>query len=141
MDGFDEVVSLSRRTADRRAEVRELEADLLNQGIKLFPTTKTGERARILWIRLRKHLLRGGSVEISPSALGLNWHRQEMKRVREVLVGMELIRPRSDGRYVLGRYDRLDELSREAFMDVKLLEGVLVGLSSLMQESKTQKKS
>src|SRR6202795_1223804 len=111
MDGFDEVVSLSRWTADRRAEVRELEADLLNQGIKLFPTTKTGERARILWMRLRKHLLRGGSVEISPSALGLNWHRQEMKRVREVLVGMELIRPRSDGRYVLGRYDRLDELS------------------------------
>jgi predicted nuclease with RNAse H fold len=128
-------------TAKAREKVRQLEADLLDQGIKLFPKTKAGVRAHALWRKIRLHLIRGGSVEITPSALSVSWHTQELKRARDVLVELELIRPRSDGHFVLERYDRLDELVRERFMDLKLLESVLVALSGVVQKSKTQKKS
>jgi hypothetical protein len=38
-------------------EIREIEADLLDRGIKLFPATRTGERARLLWRRIKPRLL------------------------------------------------------------------------------------
>jgi hypothetical protein len=38
---------------------------------------------------------------------------------------MGLVRPLSDGRYALGPYDPIDELAREAFLDLRLIEGVL----------------
>jgi hypothetical protein len=38
---------------------------------------------------------------------------------------MGLVRPLSDGRYALGPYDPIDELAREAFLDLLLIEGVL----------------
>jgi hypothetical protein len=128
----------SLSTAAVREKIKQVEADLADQGLALFPNTKAGEHARILWLRIRTHLLRGGSVDVKCSPLNLAWHRMEVKRARDILLQMGLVRPRPDGRYVLGRYDRLDELSREAIMDVKLLEGVLVGLSGFLQKSKTQ---
>jgi hypothetical protein len=128
-------------TADLRGQVKQVEADLAGQGVALFPSTVVGQRAHSLWLKIRTQLVRGGAVQITPSALGLNWHRQEMKRARHVLVEIDLIRPRVDGLYVLGRYDRLDELARERFLDLKLLEGVLVGLSGLMGKSNTRKRS
>ena len=51
---------------------------------------------------------------------------------------MELIRQRSDGLYVLGRYDWLDEEVRDRFSDLKALEQLMVTLGSLMPKSKTQ---
>jgi hypothetical protein len=137
----DKNVCPSGGTADLREHVRQLEADLADQGVALFPNTAVGQRAYSLWYKIRPHLLRGGAVEITPSTLSLSWHRQQMKRARDLLVEMRLIRPRPDGRYVIGRYAPLDELARERFLELKLLEGVLVALSGLMQESKTQKKS
>jgi hypothetical protein len=128
-------------TADLRGQVKQVEADLAGQGVALFPATRNGARARRLWDRIRSQLLRGAAIQITPSVLDLNWHRQELKRAREVLVGMGLIRPRSDGLYVLGQHDPLDEIAREQFLDLKLLEGVLVGLSGLMGKSNTRKSS
>jgi hypothetical protein len=63
---------------------RQLEADLADQGLALFPSTAVGQRAHSLWLRIR---------------------------TQEVLVEMGLIRSRPDGRYSLGSYDRLDELA------------------------------
>jgi hypothetical protein len=123
-----------------RNQVRQLEADLTGQGVALFASTAVGRRAHALWRKIRPHLLRGGSVDISPSALGLSWHRMELKRARDILLQMGLVRPQSDGRYALGTYDP-DELAREAFLDLRLMEGVLGALGGLMGKSKTQKRS
>lgn len=56
---------------------------------------------------------------------------------------MELIKPRADGRYgigPLGPYSRIDELIRQQYADLKLLEAVVVALSPMMQKSKTRGK-
>jgi hypothetical protein len=115
-------------TAAMREGLKRLEVDLADQGVALFASTAVGHRAYVLWRRLRQHLLHGGSVQITPSALGLTWHRQELKRARDVLVEMGL-----------GRYDPLDELARERFLEVKLVEGVLAALGGLMGKSNTRK--
>ena len=60
-----------------------------------------------------------------------------------ILVDMGLIKPTADGRFVLGPlgpHSRIDELIRDQFFDFKLLEGVVVELSAIMQKSKTQGK-
>ena len=47
---------------------------------------------------------------------------------------MELIVPRADGRYVLGRlgpFSRIDELIRDHYLDLKLMEGVMIALSAI----------
>jgi hypothetical protein len=94
-------------TTAARERVRQLEADLVDQGIKLFPNTQVGQRAHSLWGKIKLHLLRGGSVDVRCSTLKLAWHREELRRARSLLVGLQLIRPRSDGLYVLGQYDPL----------------------------------
>jgi hypothetical protein len=68
----------------------------------------------------------------------LEWHREELKRARNVLIEMELIKRRQDGLYVLGRYDRFDELVRDSVFDLMLVEAVLVGLSAFLPKSKTR---
>jgi hypothetical protein len=129
-------VSLS--TAAAHDQVRQLEVGLLDQGIALFPSTKAGELARALWKKIRTRV---GLIEISPSTVGLSWHRMELKRARDILVEMGLIRRTSDGLYVVGHCDPLDELARERFLDLKLLESVLVALSGLTGKSNTRKSS
>ena len=121
--------------ADSRDTVREIEADLHDQEIKLYPSTKTGERARSLWRKIKPRLLRGGAVEITTSVLRLKLHREELRRAKAILIDMGLIKPRADGRYVLGPlgpHSRIDELIRDQFFDLKLLEDVVVGLSAIM---------
>ena len=121
--------------------VQQLEADLLGQGLSLFPATKAGIQAQRLWKKVKLDIGRGLAIEVTVSALGLDWHRQELKRARDILVEMGLIWQRADGRYVLGQYDQLDELVRDKFLDLKLLEEVAVSLGRLMHKSKTQKRS
>jgi hypothetical protein len=128
-------------TAAAREEVRKLEADLVDQGIKLFPNTQVGQRAHSLWGKIKPHLLRGGAVDIKCSILKLAWHREDLRRAKGVLVEMGLIRRRGDGLYAAGHCNPLDELARERFLDLKLLEGVLVGLSGLTGKSNTRKRS
>jgi hypothetical protein len=120
-----------------RDKIHELEADLGDQGLKLFPNTRSGQHAYHLWRRIRHHLFRGGAVQITASVLKFHWHREEIRRARNVLIEMELIRRRTDGLYVLGRYDWLDEEVREQFSDLKIVEEVLVALSSIVTKSKT----
>ena len=106
---------------------RKIEADLLDQKIKLYPASTAGERARSLWRHIKQRLLRGAAVEMTASALKLDWHREELRRARAILIGMELIKLRADGRYVLGRlgpFSRIDELIRDQYFDLKLLEDV-----------------
>jgi hypothetical protein len=129
---------MSTDPTNLRERIRLTQADLARQGVALFPCTSVGQRAHTLWKKIRPHLLRGGAIQMTPSSLKLGWHRQELKRAREILVEMRLIRPRADGLYVLGTYDPVDELAREASLDLRLIEGVLVGLSGFLQKSKTQ---
>jgi hypothetical protein len=122
-----------------RDKIRHLEADLVDQGVTLFPNTRAGQHAQLLWRKIKQHLLRGGAVQITTSVLGLAWHREELKRAKQVLVEMGLIRRRTDGFYVLGRYDWLDEEVRDRFLELKVLEEVMVALSSVMTKSKTHR--
>ena len=69
-------------TTEPRTTIRKIETDLLDQGVKLFPVNKTGARARELWRRIKPDLLRGRAIEITCSALGLDLHREELKRAR-----------------------------------------------------------
>jgi hypothetical protein len=66
----------------------------------------------------------------------LSWHREELRRARAVLIEMELIRQRADGLYLLGRYDLIDELVRDSFLDLKAVEEVLVALSGVVSQVK-----
>jgi hypothetical protein len=119
---------------------RKIEADLIDQGIKFYPPTTAGERARTLWRRIKRPLLRGASVEITVAALGLDWHREQLRRARMILKGMDLIELRADDRYVLGQlgpFAKIDELIRDQYLDLKLLEAVVMELSALMPKSKT----
>jgi hypothetical protein len=118
-------------------KIRELETDLRGQGIALFPNTRSGQHAELLWRKIKQHLLRGGAVHITTSILKLEWHREELRRARNVLVEMELIKSRIDGLYVLGRYDWLDQEVRDRFFELKLAEALLVGLSAFVPKSKT----
>jgi hypothetical protein len=123
--------------AQMRDRIRQVEADLYEEGVKLFPSTRAGHHAQLLWRKVKQHLLRGGAVQITASVLKLEWHREELKRARNVLIEMELIRQRTDGIYVLGRYDWLDEEVRERFSELKVVEELLVALSSVGAKSKT----
>jgi hypothetical protein len=126
---------------DLRYKIRELEADLHQQGVKLFPNTRAGHDAQVLWRKIKQHLFRGGAVQITASSLKLTLHREELRRARNVLVDMELIKRRPDGLYVLGRYDWLDEEVRDRFSELKVLEEVMVAFASLMPKSKTLKRT
>ena len=119
-----EVTKLTRplMTVARDLEkIREIEADLRDQDIKFYPPTTAGGRARTLWRLIKQRLLRGAAVEITTSALKLKWHREELRRARLILISMELIKPRADGRYVLGRlgpFGKIDELIRDQYLDL-----------------------
>lgn len=83
--------------------------------------------------------MRGDAVEITNSALKLNWHREELRRARAVLISMDLLKPRADGRYVLGRlgpFGKIDELIRDEFFFLKLAEEAMIALSAIMGKSK-----
>lgn len=84
------------------------------------------------------------TVEITASALKLDWHREELRRARTILIEMGLIRPRADGRYVLGSlgpFAKIDELIRDQYLDLKLLEDVVLATGAIMAKSKTQERS
>jgi hypothetical protein len=122
--------------AQTRDRIREVEADLHDQGVKLFANTRAGHHAQLLWRKVKQHLFRGGAVQITTSSLKLGLHREELRRARNVLVDMELIKRRPDGLYVLGRYDWLDEEVRDRFSELKVVEEVLVALSGIVNQVK-----
>lgn len=129
--------------SEMRDRFRKIEADLRDQNIKFYPHGRSGERARSLWRQIKQQLLRGAAVEITTSALKLDWHREELRRARAVLVEMELIKPREDGRYVLGQlgpFSKIDDLIRDEFLFLKLAEAAVVALSVIMPKSKTHKR-
>jgi hypothetical protein len=126
-----------------RDQIRKVEADLRDQGIKTYPAGTSGERARCLWLLIKQPLLRGVAVELNVSALSLDWHREELRRAKAILIDLELIRPSVDGRYLLGRlgpFSKIDELIRDEFFFLKLAEAVVVGLSCMMPKSKTHER-
>ena len=128
--------------ANSSETIRQIEASLLDQGIKLFPPTRSGESARYLWLQIKPYLLRGAPVDISISALNLDWHREELKRAKTILIEMELIKRRDDGRYVLGQlgpFSKIDELIRDQYFFLKLAEAVVLALGTILPKSKTQK--
>jgi len=49
---------------DLRYKIRELEADLHQQGVKLFPNTRAGHDAQVLWRKIKQHLFRGGAAPL-----------------------------------------------------------------------------
>jgi hypothetical protein len=56
---------------------------------------------------------------------------------------MELIKPRADGCYVLGPlgpFSKIDELIRDQYLDLKLLEEVVVALAGITGKSKTHER-
>ena len=129
--------------SEMRGRFREIEADLRDQNIKFYPDGRSGERARFLWRQIKTLLLRGAAVEITTSALKLDWHREELRRARAILIDMELITARADGRYLLGRlgpFGKIDELIRDEFLFLKLAEAAVVALSALMPKSKTHER-
>jgi len=129
--------------SDMQKRFRKIETDLIEQGIKLYPPTTSGERARTLWRRIKEQLLRGAAVEVTASSLKLKWHREELRRARMVLIDMELIKSRADGRYVLGQlgpFSRIDELIRDQYFDLKLLEDVVIDIVAITRKSKTQER-
>ena len=79
---------------------------------------------------------RGVAVQISLGVLKLDWHREELKRARNVLMEMELIKSRPDGLYLLGRYDWLDEEVRDRFSELKVLEELMIALGSVANQVK-----
>jgi hypothetical protein len=119
-----------------RDKIRELEADLRDQGLKLFPNTRAGYHAQVLWRKIKRHLFTGGALQITAGVLKLYWHREELRRARNVLVEMELIRRRTDGLYALGHYDWLDEEVRDRFSELKVVEEVLAALSGIVNQVK-----
>ena len=56
---------------------------------------------------------------------------------------MELIKPRADGRYVLGElgpFSKIDELIRDQYFFLKLAEAVVLALGALAPKSKTHER-
>jgi hypothetical protein len=132
-----------RIPTDVQGRLRAIKADLIDQKIKPFPSGTAGRRARSLWREIRSRLRHGVVVEITGSALGLDWHRQELKRARDDLVQMDLIKPRADGNYMLGSFgpfSRIDELIRDQFFALEELEQVLIAICAISAKSKTQRK-
>jgi hypothetical protein len=114
--------------------IRKIETELHDQGVKLFPSTRTGDRARDLWHRIRPALLRGKAIEITCLSLRLDLHREELKRAKMVLEEMGLIQRRAGGRYVLGDVGpcgAIDELIRNEFLNLKVLESLVILLASI----------
>jgi hypothetical protein len=68
------------RPGGLREKVRHLEADLLGQGVKLFPSTRAGDHAHLLWLKIKQPLFRGSALQITAGVLKLDWHRQKLKR-------------------------------------------------------------
>jgi hypothetical protein len=133
----------NRFVSDTKKQLRKIETDLLDQEIKLYPATMAGEHARILWRHIKLRLLRGAAVEITVSALRLHWHREQLRRAKAILIDMELIKASPDGRYVLGQlgpFSKIDELIRDQYFDLKLLEDVVVALSAITGKSKTHER-
>jgi len=126
--------------AKHSRNIRQAEADLLREGVKPFPITQPGLDAYKLWHLIKPRLLRGLSLELTPTNLRVDWHRQKLKRARDVLVDLELIRPTQNGSYVLGRYSRLDDLTREGLLDVHIVREVHLILGTLLKKSKIQSK-
>ena len=122
--------------SDLCERIGQIEADLHDQGVKLFPNTRAGHDAQVLWRKIKQHLFRGGAVQITASVLRLSWHREELRRARNVLIAMELIKRRSDDLYVLGRYDQLDELVRDRFLELRAVEAVMVALNGIVNPVK-----
>jgi hypothetical protein len=138
---FSKKLDYTRTFSDMQRRFRHIEADLTDQGIKFYPPTTAGERARTLWRHVKQQLLRGAAVEITASALRLDWHREELRRAKSILIEMELIKPRVDGRYVIGRlgpFSKIDELIRDQYLDLKLLEDVVLALAAITGKSKTR---
>jgi hypothetical protein len=123
--------------ADTRDNIRNLEANLLDQGVKLFPSGRSGQHAELLWHKIKRHLFTGGALQIRAGVLKLDWHREELRRARKILVEMGLIQVMPGGLYKLKNYDWLDEELRERFSELKMVEEVLVALSSIGTKSKT----
>ena len=128
----------ARTLSDMQKRFRKIEADLSDQGIKFYPPTTAGERARTLWQSMKERLLGGAALEITRSALNLDWHPEELRRAKTILIDMELIKPREDGRYVLGRvgpFSKIDELIRDDFFVLRLAEAAIVALSAILPKS------
>ena len=127
-----------RFLSDTKNQLQKIAADLLDQEIKLYPATRAGGHARSLWRQIKERLLRGAAVEITASALKLDWHREELRRAKAVLITMELIKPRGDGLYVLGSlgpFSRIDELIREEFFWLTQLEMVVVAIAAITKST------
>ena len=124
--------------AELKVEISRLQRDLETQGLKLFPHPRVGARAHALWCKIREHLSRGHAISITSSRLGLRWHREQLRRARITLVGMRLVKPRADGLYVIDQHDPHEELMRDRFLELKLLEEVYLALSGLVSKSKTR---
>jgi hypothetical protein len=129
----------SAELTSRWATMQRVEYDLLEEGVKPFPISQAGLSAYHLWNLIIQRLLRGVLLELTLTELKLPWHRQKLKRARDELLDMGLIRQTDDGRYVLGRYSRMDDLTREELLNVHLMREVNLILGSLMPKSKTQK--
>lgn len=112
--------------------MQRVEADLLREGVKPFPVNQAGLDAYNLWHLIKKRLFCGTSLELTPAELRLAWHRQRLRRARGVLLEMELIRRTESGHYVLGRYCRMDDLTREELLNLHLMREVNLILGSLM---------
>jgi hypothetical protein len=134
---------VNRSLSDIRGRHRKIYADLLDQKIKLYHATTVGERARALWRLINQRLLHGEGVEITVSALKLDWHREELRRAKAVLADMQLIEERADGRYLLGPlgpFSKIDELIRDQHLDLKLLERAVVAIAAITAKSKTRRR-
>ena len=95
---------------------KEWAAYLVNEfKVGLFPRGKVGHHALILWNQIRGPLLRGDTIQISVKVLGLKMHRQQLKRARDAMIEIDLIRPTGKDHYRLGRYDACEELVRQEF--------------------------
>ena len=82
--------------------------------VRLYPRGKVGDHALALWKIISEPLLRGECIEITVKALGLDMHRQELKRARDAMLATQLIQPAGESsQYELGEYDPYEQLFRE----------------------------
>jgi hypothetical protein len=129
--------------AEIRDDVRRVEDHLISEGISVFPATASGDRARLLLLKIKPRLHRGAAVELTNSALKFGWHREQLRRARTVLVGMGLIKPALDGRFVCASPSplaRIDDLIREDFFNLRMLLEVAEAVSLITGKSKTQQR-
>jgi hypothetical protein len=120
--------------------MKKIEDDLRDQGVSLFPPSMDGARATYLWHRVKVPLVRGNAIEITKSALRLDWHREQLRRAKATLLRMGLIKPTRDGRFVCGTRGPLAETDddiREQFFCMRLLQEAAKALGELFAMSKT----